>query len=75
MVGSSTDPASRPLTTRTNAITTASNRFVPLLAFMTMRVAYLNIVLDALATLSDDAFAPASTTTTVIFIPLWPSPQ
>jgi hypothetical protein len=75
MVGSSTDPASRPLTTRINAIKNASNRIVALLAFISMRVAHLNIVLDALATFSDDAFAPASATTTVIFIPLWPSPQ
>src|SRR5713101_4946250 len=38
-------------------------------------ISYFDMVSDALATLAADAFAATSSTTTVIFMPAWPSPQ
>jgi hypothetical protein len=48
------------------------------LAFMILPVSlfsYFDLVSDALATFAADACAAVSSTTTVIFMPAWPSPQ
>jgi hypothetical protein len=77
VVGSSTEPASRPLTTRMRAVMVPS-KIVLLWRFMILPVfpnSYFDMVSDALATLAGDAFAAVSSTTTVIFMPAWPSPQ
>jgi hypothetical protein len=55
-----------------------TNKIALLSPFMILPVSlfsYFDLVSDALATLAADAFAAVSSTTTVIFMPAWPSPQ
>ena len=59
---------------RIKAITNP-DEIVRTVAFTTLPVSYLDAVSDALTTFSGDTFAVASSTTTVIFIPPWPTPQ
>ena len=50
-------------------------QIVLLSALLNLPADYFDTVFEALTTFSAGALALASSTTTVIFIPLWPSPQ
>jgi len=72
--GSNIEPPSRPGASRMRALMMPTAIAV-IPGFMTLLVPYFETALDALATFAGDASAVLSSTTTVIFMPPWPSPQ